>query len=217
MPSTQNIERPQAALAVAKQYLRRERLLSTLLVVVVMVVFLVTYLATSAVPATVVGALLVLITRAPLLQPHGTVRLRTEDGIDAVVSSFMSPTPPVLAFQWGIADAITRSNGAVTYQISYLLGLRSVEMTVYTQQTTTPGGEHRMELEVTAADQSWATYTAVISQQNSQTHIEYEYTANRRFGLRRLPQRIVAARYRDAILAAQEYTVVERNEHYYGF
>lgn len=203
MPSTTDIDRPQAPLTVAEQYLRRERLLSTLLVVVVVAVFLGTYPATSLVPAILVGAILVVITRAPLVQPHGTVRLRTDDDLDNVVSSFTSPTPPILAFQWGIADEITSSNGAVTYHISYLLGLRSVEITIHTQTTTTPDGEHHVEIEVTANDQSWATYTALISHQNNQTIIKYEYTANRRFGLRRIPQRTMAAQYRDKVLAVR--------------
>jgi hypothetical protein len=46
------------------------------------------------------------------------------------------------------------------------------------------------------------------------TVVEYEYTADRRFGLRRVPQRIVANRYRDEALEAQEYVVVEQDEQY---
>jgi len=212
MPSAQESERCQAARTVAKRYLRRERLLSVLLAGLVVVAFLGTFLATSLVPALVVGALLIVIMRAPIIQTQGTVRLRTDDDVATAVEAFSGPTPPVLALQWGIADEITTKDGVSIYQISYLLGLRSVEMTVHTQTTTTPRGEHHVEFDITVNDRPWATYTATISQQNGQTVINCEYTANRRFGLRRLPQRIVADRYRDQSLAVQGYTVVTRDD-----
>lgn len=211
MPSAQESERRQAARTVAKQYLRRERPLSVLLAGLVVVTVLGTFLVTSLVPALVVGALLAVIMRAPIIQTHGTVRLRIDDDVETVVKAFSGPTPPVLVFQWGIADEITTKDGVSTYQISYLLGLRSVEMTVHTQTTTTPRGERHVEVDIRVNDQPWATYTATISQQNGQTVIGCEYTANRRFGLRRLPQLVVADRYRDQSLAVQGYTVVERD------
>ena len=74
MPST-TIERPEDGLRVAKQYLRRERLLSRLVIVVVVSLFLLTYVATSLLPAILVAAVLVVIARAPILQSKGTVRL----------------------------------------------------------------------------------------------------------------------------------------------
>ena len=46
------------------------------------------------------------------------------------------------------------------------------------------------------------------------TVVEYEYTAHRRFGLRRVPQRIVTNRYRDEALEVQGYVVVEQDEQY---
>lgn len=214
MPSRQETERRQAARTVAKQYLRRERPLSVLSAGLVVAVFLGTFLATSLVPALVVGAVLVAVVRAPLVQSHGTVRLRTDDDVESVVETFAGPTPPVLAFQWGVADEITTTDGAVTYHLSYLLGLRSVAMTVRTQTNTTPCGERRVELELTVNDQPWATYTATISEHNGQTVIDCEYTSDRRFGLRRVPQRSIAARYRDESLAVQGYTVLERDEQY---
>jgi hypothetical protein len=214
MSSTQEVERPQAALAVARQYLRRERPLSALVGVFSVSVFVGVFLATSLVSALVVGAVLVVIVRVPLVQPHGTVRLRTDDDVAAVVDSFTGPTPPVLAFQWGIADEIVTTERRTTYQVSYLLGLRSVDVTVDTRTETTSGGERRVGLEVTVDGQPWATYTATIARQNGQTVVDCEYASDRRFGLRRVPQRIVAERYRDRSLAAQGYTVVERTEQY---
>jgi len=53
--STRTVDRPPEALAIAKQYLRRERPLSALVVVLAVVGFLGTVVATSLVPAIVVG------------------------------------------------------------------------------------------------------------------------------------------------------------------
>lgn len=214
MPSNQNSNRPEPAVAVAKQYLRRERPLSAFVVVLVLGVFLGTFRATSLLPAIVVGVCLLIVVRVPIFRVRGTARLRTDEDVDTVIESFTGPTPPVLVFQWGVADEITSQEGAVTYRISYLFGLRSVEVTVQTQTTTEQDGARQVELEVTANDQPWATYTVTIHRHNDQTAIKYEYTANRRFGLRRIPQRLIAERYRNKALNEQGYTVVERDEHY---
>ncbi len=214
MPSRQPIDRPEAGVAVAEQYLRRERPVSALIVVLVVSVFLGTYLATSLLPAILVGVVLLIGTRVPILRPRGTVHLRTNDDVGTVLQSFTGPTPPVLVFQWGIADNVRSQDSTVTYQISYLFGLRSVELTVQTQTNTTQDGAHQVELDVTASGQPWSTHTATIHRQDGQTAITYEYTSNRRFGLRRVPQRIVAHRYRTKALAEQGYTVVGRDDQY---
>jgi len=214
MPSSQDIDRPEAAVDIARQYLRRERPLSALVVVLFTSVFLGTFLATSLLPALVVGAVLVVGARAPLIRSCGTVRLRTDDDVEPVAASFTGPTPPGLVFQWGTADEIAIRDSTVTYRIWYLFGLRSIEMTVQTQTTTARNGAHRVELYVTANGQQWSTYTATIHQQGDQTIVEYEYAANQRFGLRRVPQRIIAKRYRNEALRKQGYTVVERDDHY---
>src|SRR6056297_1857767 len=114
MPSN-SIERPDAALRVAKRYLRRERLLSGLVVVVVVSLFLLTYVTTSLLPAVVVAAVLVTIARAPILQSKGTVRLRTDTKRETVTDAFTGPTPPVLGLQWGVADAVSIEDGTPRY------------------------------------------------------------------------------------------------------
>jgi hypothetical protein len=214
MPSARTVDRPQEALAVAKRYLRRERPLSALVVVLAVVVFLGTFVATSLVPAVVVGTLLLIVARVPIIESHGTVRLRTDETAQSVVESFTGPTPPVLVFQWGIADEITTGDGAVRYWLSYLFGVRSVEVTVETKTSRTPAGDPRIELNVTVDGQPWSTYVATVEPGEDGTVVEYEYTADRRFGLRRIPQRIVANRYRDEALDAQGYVVVSRDEQY---
>ena len=213
MPSTRTVDRPRKALAIAKRYLRRERPLSALIVVLAAAGFLGTFVATSLAPAVVVGGLLIIVVRAPIIDSRGTVRLRTDEDAESVVESFTGPTPPILVFQWGIADEILTGD-TVTYRLSYLFGLRSVEVTVDTRTDRTRDGGRRIELEVTVDGQPWSTYVVTVDTRDDWTVVEYEYTADRRFGLRRVPQWIVANRYRDDALEAQGYAVVERNERY---
>jgi hypothetical protein len=214
MPSTNDIERSQEALNVAKRYLRRERPLSALVVVLAVSVFYGTYLATSLLPAVVVAAILLIAARAPVLQSRGTIRLQTDDDLETVVDEFTGPTPPVLALQWGVANEVTTEDNMARYPVSYLFGLRSVEVAVDTHTDTTSSGGYLVESEVTVNDQPWATYTSTINSTNEHTIIEVEYTSNRRFGLRRIPQELLAKRYRDDVLTAQGYKVVERDAHF---
>lgn len=213
MPSRTDDDRPEDAVAVAQQYLRRERPLSALVSVIVASVFLATYLVTALLPAVIVAAVLVVVVRAPVLRPHGTVRLRSDNGPEAVRAAFTGATPPVLAFQWGIADEVTTEDGTPTYAVSYLFGLRTTEVTVQRHTETTASGDARVELEVTMNGQPWATYTATIRDGGDQTVIDVEYNADRRFGLRRLPQQLVLQQYRDEALQVQGYSVVERDSH----
>jgi hypothetical protein len=186
------------------------------LAIFVALLYLATYSMTSLLPAIGVAALLVILARAPILQSHGSVRLQTDDDSETVVDAFSGPTPPVLAFQWGIADEVTTETNTVTYRTSYLFGLRTAVVTVNTQTNTTSNGIRTVELEISANDKPWATYTATISPKNEQTVVDIEYTSTRRFGLRRLPQQFLAERYRNKALAVQGYTVVERDSHF-GF
>jgi len=213
MPSTNDIERSQEALNVAKQYLRRERPLSALVVVLAVSVFSGTYLATSLLPAVVVAAILLIAARAPVLQSRGTIRLQTDDDLRTVVAEFTGPTPPVLALQWGVASEVTTEDDMAIYSVLYLFGLRSVEVAVDTHTDTTASGGYLVESEVTVNDQHWTTYTSTISSTDEHTIIEVGYMPNRRFGLRRIPQELLAKRYRDDVLTAQGYTVVERDAH----
>jgi hypothetical protein len=214
MPSTRSVDRPREARAAAKRYLRRERPLSALIVVLAVAGFLGTFVATSLAPAVAVGVLLIVVVRAPVIEARGTVRLRTDEDAESVAESFRGLTPPILVFQWGIADEILTGDETVTYRLSYLFGLRSVEVTVETRTDRTPGGGRRIELELTVGGQPWSTYVVTVDTRDDGTVVEYEYTADRRFGLRRIPQRIVAKRHRDEALEAQGYVVVERNEQY---
>lgn len=176
--------------------------------------FVGTFVLTSLVPAAVVGALLIAVARAPIIESRGTVRLRTDEDIESVFESFTGPTPPILVFQWGVADEILTGDGTATYRISYLFGLRSTEVSVGTRTNRTSDSGRRIELEVTVGGQPWSTYVVTVDTRDDGTVVEYEYTAERRFGLRRLPQRIVAKRFRDEALEVQGYATVERDEQY---
>jgi hypothetical protein len=177
-------------------------------------VFLGTYLATSLLPAVVVAAILLIAARAPVLQSRGTIRLQTDDDLGTVLDEFTGPTSPVLALQWGVADEVSTEESMAIYPVSYLFGLRSVELAVDTHTETTSSGGYLIESEVMLNDQPWATYTSTINSTNEHTIIEVEYTSNRRFGLRRIPQQLLAKRYRDDVLTAQGYKVVERDAHF---
>ena len=210
MPSIDDPGRPRGTRTVAERYRRYERPLSALVVTVVMLAFLATFLATSLVPAVAVAAVLLVAVRAPLFETRGTVRLETDASPEAVVDAFTGPTPPVLVFQWGIADTVSADDDAVTYEVSYLFGLRSVEVTVHAR-TAAVDGERTVDLDVTADGEPWSTYAVRVAREGGRTAVTYDYEADRRFGLRRLPQRFVARRYRDAALEAQGYEVVDRD------
>ena len=122
---------------------------------------------------------------------RGPVRLRTDKDAKSVAESFTGPTPPTLVFQWGIADEIRTGDEAVTYRLLYLFSLRSVEVAIDTRTDRTPDGGLRIELEVTVDGQPWSTYVTTVDTRDDWTVVEYEHTADRRFGLRRVLQRIV--------------------------
>jgi hypothetical protein len=96
----------------------------------------------------VVGALLIVVARAPVVGSHGTVRLRPDADGESVVESFTGPTPPSLVFQWGLADEIVTEDETATYRVSYLFGLRSVEVTVEIRTAHTSTGDHQIELKL---------------------------------------------------------------------
>ena len=213
MPSTDS-ERSQKAVDVAQQYLRRERPLNALVVVLAWLVFVGTYFLTALGPAVFVAAILIIGVRFPIFQSNGTFRLRTSDNLDTVIDEFSGPLPPVLALQWGLAEKVSTEGDTAIYSVSYLFGLRSANVTVHTKTDSTAGREYVIESEVTVDGHPWATYTSTVSSSGEQTTIDVTYTSNRRFGLRRVPQQLIANRYRDEVLSVQGYTVVTRDAHF---
>lgn len=92
--------------------------------------------------------------------------------------------------------------------------MRSVKPTVRTQVETSPNGELRVEITITVNNNPWATYIATIRIAGDHTIVDVEYKSTRRFGLQRVPQQLLAERYRDAALMAQGCTVVKRDGHF---
>ncbi len=213
MPS-RDPERSQKAVDVAQSYLRRERPLNALIMLLTVSAFLGTYLVTSLLLAIPAGAILIIFMRFPIFQSNGTLRLRSSDNLDTVIDEFSGPVPPVLALQWGMADEISIEDDAVIYSVSYLFGLQSADVAVQTETNPTADSGSVIESEVNINDQPWATYTSTVSTSGKYTTIDVTYTSNRRFGLRRVPQQMIANQYRDEILSVQGYTVVTRDAHF---
>jgi hypothetical protein len=203
-------DRPQAVLPLVQRYHRRERLLSALVALLVVGLIVTSYLASSFLTAILFGLALTVLLGLPLFRFRGSARLRTDESPETVAEEWTGSTPPALVFQWGLADAITRTETQTVYELSDLFGLRSVEMRVETDHETTPEGADRIELAVTASDQPWATYTIRIEGAAEQTIVDVEYSSGRRFDLRALPQKLLSDRYYEDGLAALGYTVVER-------
>lgn len=94
-----------------RSYHRAERAVSWTLALLVAGAFLAAVAALSFWPGVAVAAVLVVALRLPVYRRSGTTRLRTDAPPEAVVRQFASERPPVLAFQWGIADEIRTDEG----------------------------------------------------------------------------------------------------------
>jgi|AntRauTorcE11898_2_1112593.scaffolds.fasta_scaffold32783_1 hypothetical protein len=199
---------PQQAAAVAKRYRRIERPISFAAVLPVGIAAGVAYVTFTLVPAMLVALVATVAVRIPVFQTSGRVTLATDAPPEAVRREFESACPLGLAFQWGIADEIERTEEGWAYDISSLFGRRSVRMTV--EPRWDEGEDEDLALVVTAGGHSWATYHVTVAERADGTIVETAQTSDRRFGLRRLPQWFVARRYRDEALAAQGYRVVDR-------
>jgi|AntDeeMinimDraft_4_1070355.scaffolds.fasta_scaffold00591_10 hypothetical protein len=213
MPSsTDEIDRYSDAVDVARRYQRLERPLSSAVALLVGLVVGAAFILFSLIEAVLVGLVLGALVRVPVFRTSGTARLVTDADPGAVRAEFEGETPPPLAFQWGVADDVRSTDDGVTYEFSYLFGLRSTEMTVETRVNAPDAGgdDDTLELVVTAGGRSWATYTVSIQRGGDDTVVDVEWASDRRFGLRRLPQQFVADRYRADAFAVQGYRVADR-------
>jgi len=248
--------------SVVRRYRRVERAVSLLTALSVAGAVLAAFAAFSLFPALGVAVVLLVALRAPMFRRHGTVRLRSEADPVAVVDEFASLTPPVLAFQWAVADEVVTDGdgnsdddgaetGAVsdsnaTYELSYLFGLRSVSLDLAVDLTrpdetsgdarsgdVNPGdvnpGDARsgdvkpgdktvpedavavVDLDATVGGRPWGAYGVTVREAESGTLVDVELRPTRRFGLRRLPQGLVADRYYAEVLAAQGYEILDRS------
>ncbi len=142
------------------------------------------------------------------------MKLETDVSAETARARFGGAAPRVLAFQWGLANDIRPTSEGWAYDISYLFGLVSITMEVKTSSPQSDGENEAhdgFELTVTANGKAWGTYLVSIDEQGRKTAIEIKYESARKFGLRRLPQWLVAERYRHEALAVQGYTIAERD------
>lgn len=212
MPSTSAdstpVEVPPEAAAVAERYLRLERPVSATVVLGAAAASAAAVLSLALVPALAAVVALLAALRVPVFRKRGRATLQTDADPTVVRADLESATPPPLAIQWGVADAVRRTDDGARYEVSYLFGLRSQTLAV--ERTHPPDAD--LTLIVTADGNPWATYTATVSDRNGETEVSLAWESDRRFGLRRLPQALVARRYRDAALAAQGYEVDARED-----
>lgn len=229
MPSTSEAAGiPPEVASVTGRYHRVERAVSWLVALLVVGVALTAIRMLDPVPALSVLIAVVAVVRVPVLRRDGSARLVADADPTAVVSAFRSATPPVLVFQWGIADGVAadgdEDDGPVdraTYEIAYLFGLRSVTMDVEVRPASASGGGdatgadgsgpvERLEVSATANGRPWGTYLVSIREGDAGTVVDVAVTTDRRFDLRSVPQTLVADRYYAEALAAQGYRVDER-------
>ncbi|WP_251133131.1 hypothetical protein [Halorubrum sp. 2020YC2] len=133
--------------AAVARYRRAERVVSWTLALLVAGAFLAAVAALSLWPGVAVATVLVVALRLPAFRRRGSTRLRTDAPPETVVREFASSTPPVLAFQWGVADEVRGPDGeatalgdddsderpsgtTATYALSYLFGLRTAELSL---------------------------------------------------------------------------------------
>lgn len=160
-------------------------------------------------PGLAVAVIVLAAARVPVFRSAGSTRLVTDADPRAARSDFESPTPPPLALQWGIADAVRPTDEGAVYEVTCLFGLRSTAMALETRTGDDTAAD--VELVLTADGRPWATYAVTIEGAEAGTEVAVVLRSDRRFGLRRLPQWFVAERYREAALAAQGYAVAGRD------
>lgn len=203
---TDGVAIPEAAAGIAQRYLRVERLVTWGVAATIGLVGGAAVVVLPLLWGVAVALGLLALARVPVFRSGGRARLRTDSDPEAVHNDFTGATPPPLALQWGIADDVCADDDGAEYDLSYLFGLRSVEMRVGAEYAS----DDRLELTVTAEGRPWGTYTAEIDPVEGGTEVVVEIGSDRKFGLRRLPQYFVVRRYRDAALEAQGYEVQER-------
>jgi hypothetical protein len=212
VPSTTHVDPPADAVAVARRYRRVERPVTAVVVVGAAATGAGAVLSLPLVPALAVVVGVVAVLRVPVLRKRGRATLLTDADPETVRAEFEGATPPSLGLQWGVADAVHRTDDGARYEVSYLFGLLSQTLAV--ESGHPPNAD--LELVVTADGDPWATYTATVSEADDGTEVSVAWESDRRFGLRRLPQALVARRYRDAALAAQGYEVEAREDRLRG-
>lgn len=151
--------------------------------------------------------------RVPVFRTGGTARLTVDADPETVRAEFRGPRSPPLELQWGVADRVRRTDDGGVYEPSDLFGPRSAELAAETRQLAAEAGEPTGDFEilVSAGGRPWGTYAVSIRERDGGTELDVEVASDRRFGLRRLPQALLAERYRDDVLDAEGYPILNRD------
>lgn len=211
---TNNIDPPSAPVTIVQQYHRAERPVSWGVSIILIAVAVLALYYLPLLPALLVTVVVIALARFPILQSYATIELAADSGIETVRDDFMSATPPILAFQWGLASDIRPISEGWIYEISYAFGLLTQTLETEIRSLSSDStGETQSEIEIllTENGEPWGTYTVSLEAQGENTRVHIEYASDRRFGLRRLPQWLVAERYRDEALTVQGYSIIKRD------
>lgn len=195
---------------VTRRYVRVERLASTAFALAAVAVGIWLFLSLPFLWGIAAALGVAALVRVPIYRTTARSHLRTDDDPATVRVAFEGPRPPPLALQWGLADDIKQDDGGVLYRIRYLMGLRSVDFRVVSELgVSSPDGPAQVDLTVTTNGRDWGSYTVRIEAVDSGTEVTVRAESDRRFGLRRLPQFLVAQRYLEQVMAAQGYELCE--------
>lgn len=194
----------------ARGYWRRVLALRGALGVIWFVLCVSMFFVLPSLPAIVVIALLIVLLAVPLYKSGGDIELTTGRDADTVADDFAGSVPPILALQAVLADEIRRTETGFEYDLSSALGLWSTTMRIEIDRATDDPDPTKtgFTLDVSVGDQSWGTYAVTAREREGKTDVTIEAASNRRFGIRRLPDWVVARRYRDRLFDAQGYTLV---------
>ncbi|SEH12358.1 hypothetical protein SAMN04487967_0772 [Natronorubrum sediminis] len=201
--------------ALVRRYHRVERIWSIAIAVLVAIVAVVALFTLPLLVGLFVALGLLALARAPLITRTTTTSAVTDAGPSTVVSEFDDASPPNLVFQWGLADSVRATDDGGAYDFTYFFGLQSATMDV--DVDVRPGEPPEtdlvatLEIVATTNGRSWGTHTVSVRDDGDETRLEIESTTDRRFGALFLVQGLVADRYYEDALAAQGYTVLERN------
>lgn len=197
---------------IVRRYHRIERAFAWLVAILAAIAAVAAVLSLPFAVGLLVAVGLLAVLRIPLFQRRITTRLETDADPEAVAADFGGSTPPMLVFQWGLADEAVPTADGARYEFSYLFGLRSLSMATDVRSVTAPADDASrvLELDVTAGGEPWARYRVSIRGREAGTVVDIEGVSTRRFGLRGLPQGLVAGYYYADALEVLGYTVADR-------
>jgi len=189
-----------AVSSVVTRYNRTEQIVSWTLVATAIVVVVAALYTLPPVGGVVVAVAAVLTLRLPVFRLHSQARVVTDASPEAVREAMLGARPPVLVFQWGVADRVETGDG-VRYHYSALFGLRTATLAVDRRETASG-----VEITLVADGAPYTTHRVTITG-GEETVVTVKSDPPRGFGLRRLAGWIAVQRQYAAGLDALGYDV----------